>query len=319
TTMASLPADNLASIHVDVAAVAAAAGAAEEEIPGLSSFAAALIAEERGMRLAGRLPLERDALDAAAAALLDEAGGEPTLAGWMPADTKLEIVTFGVADAIRAAEADESEASSVVAQLRAGLGLGLGLDLDEDVLPLLDGEVGIAVSQLELSGAVPPVGQVLLKPADRAVVEGTLGRIRDALEGRGAAVTTREAGGTTVTTVEVPQAGAASYAVVDGVVVIGLAPEHVLAALEARSAGETLGETEAYATAFGLLERHAGPELFLDLQGLLGVAGQFGFDAGQLDALPADARAILERVEALALATPTSADAVEIHAVLTVR
>lgn len=316
--MAALPPDHLASLYVDVAAAARAAGTPLEQVGGLSTFAAALVAEERGVRLAGQLPVDRSQLDPAAAAVLDESSAAATLPGWMPVDTTAAVTVFGVSRGLQAAEEGSSEASSIVAQLRAGLGFGLGLNLDEDILPLLDGEVGVAIAGVPADGGLP-TGQLLLRPSDPAVIEATLERVRDALSGRGGEVSTTDAAGTTITTLNVPQLGAASYAVVDEVIVVGLTPENVISALEARAAGSTLAESDAYTTAFSTIGEHAGAELYLDLQGLLALAGQFGADTGQLETLPADARAILERIQAFAFTTPIGADGVEIHAVVTVR
>jgi hypothetical protein len=316
--MAALPPDHLASLYLDVTAVAEAAGAPAEQVRGLSTLSAALIAEERGIRLAGQLPVDRSAMDPAAAAVLDASSAAATLPGWMPPDTTAAISLFGLAGALEAAEESSSEASSIVAQLRTALIFGLGLSLDDDILPLLGGEVGLAITGLPAEGGIPS-GQLLLRPADPSVVEPTLERLRDALQERGAEVSTSDAAGTTITTVNAPQLGAASYAITDGVIIVGLTPEDVSAAVQARADGSTLADSEPYTTAFAAMGRHAGAELFLDLQALLALAGELGADTGQLEALPADARAILERIEAFAFSSPATEHGVEIHAVITVR
>jgi hypothetical protein len=308
--MRDLPPDHLASAYLDLAALAERADTGEE-VAGSSTMGVAVIAEREGLRLVGQAPLDESAASAAARASLARGSQRASLTGWMPADTEVSVVIFGVAQALESAEAEigaQDEFGQAVTQLRAIVAFGLGINLDTDVLPLFDHETALAVIDLE---ADPPRAVLLLRPSDAAAAEGRLTGIQDALESRGSAVTSTDIDGATVTTVTVPEVGALSWTVSDGVVVLALDVEAVGAALDARRSGESLAASAAYRSTFDLAGDHAGNEVFVDIGGLVDLMAT-GIGLG------ADARAMLEPIQAIGITMPARDDRIELHLVIPV-
>lgn len=314
--MAALPTDHLASGYVDFTALAAAAEAPTHP-SGFSVGSFVLVAEQDALRIAGQAPFDAEAADEATREALAAQGAEPTLADWMPADAQVSAILFGVQAGIEAAEqaAGETPDGQSFAETLNGIrglaALGFGIDLDADLLSLLDGEVGVALTGISADGSLPQ-GQLVVRPTDPDAAQRSLDRIREQLEGRGAETSEREAAGTTIVSVSLPELGELSYAVVEGVLVIGLTADDVAAALEAHAAGETLGASEAYRESFALAGRHAGSELYVDF-------GSLVESVGSAEEIPADAREILGALGSLAVSVPADADSIEFHAVLTVR
>ena len=308
--MERVPADHLASVFVDVAGVAGASGA-ETDASGLSTASAALVAEPEGLRLSGSAPLDPAARPSAAA---DAPGGTPTLTAWMPEGTLAEVTLFGVRQLLEEAEAavavpQAEDLGSALDALRAIAAFGLGIDLDADVLPLLDGEVAVAVAGLD--GAALPSGQLLLRPTDADAVEATVANLRDRLAAAGATVSTEMVEGVEITTLELPDTGSASYAVTDGVVIIGPSAADVGAAIEAGATGANLASSDAYGRAFTTAGTHEGGEAYVDVAALSEALGE-------ALTLSQDARDILSGIGTFALTLPSRNDQIEFHAVLTV-
>jgi hypothetical protein len=313
-TMADLPPDHLASVYVDLSRAAQLTGSTTE-LSGWSVAGAALLAEEGGLRLAGTAPFDDAEATASAPAGVGLASEPSTLVEWMPADTQAEAVIFGVRQVIEDAEsaAAASEEGQVLtdalATARTVAAFALGLDLDADVLPLLDREVAIAVSEVR-DGV--PAGQVLLHPTDPDAAADVLARLTSSLEGLGATVSTLPGGERAqITAVELPDLGSAAYAIDDGVVIVGLTADDVVAAMEANESGDNLASTEAYAATFELAGERAGNELYLDVGALLEVTQAA---AG----LPSDARDILNQLGTIGFTAPSRDDGVDFRAVLTV-
>ena len=313
--VAELPSDRLAAAYVDLAALATAAGV-PNQAAGFSTVAVALVAEENGLRLSGQAPFDKGAGTGAAAAIFDLSGAAAQLSGWMPKGTPFEVSLFGLSQSIHAAEgaasADTAEGKSVrdaFSTIRGLAALGLGLDLDKDLLPLLDGEVALAINDFD---GRTVSGQLLLRPSDPAAAAATLAKLRDKLEGQGAPIDTQDAGGTTITTVAVPQFGSVSYATTDEVVIFGLKAGDVKAALDAHASGDTLAAADTYTSTFALAGTRGGTELFVDIAALAGlVKDQLGASG--------DAGNLLGQLGTLGVTTPARGDHFELHAVLTVK
>jgi uncharacterized protein DUF3352 len=313
--MAELPSDRLAAAYMDVAGLASGAGVAEQAA-GFSTVSVALVAEEDGLRVSGLAPFDKAAATGAASAIFDLSGAAAQLNGWMPKGTVFELSLLGLSQSIRAvdetANADTPEGKSVrdgFSTIRGVVALGLGLDLDKDLLPLLDGETALAMSGFD---GTTPSGQLLLRPSDPAAAAATLAQVRDRLEGQGATVETQQAGGTTITTVAVPQFGSVAYAATSDVVIFGLNADDVKAALEAHASGDTLGAADTYRSTFGLAGARGGTELFVDIAALAGlVKDQLGASG--------DAGNLLGQLGSLGMTVPARGDHYEFHAVLTVK
>lgn len=312
--MADLPSDRLAAAYLDLAGLATGAGV-PDQAAGFSTVGVALVAEEDGLRLSGLAPFDKAVGKGAASAIFDLSGAAAQLSGWMPKGTPFELSLFGLSQSIRAVEeaaADTPDGKSVrdgFSTIRGAAALGLGLDLDKDLLPLLDGETALAVSGFD---GTTVSGQLLLRPSDPVAAAATLAQVRDRLEGQGATIDTQEAGGTTITTVAVPQFGSVSYATTDEVVIFALKPDDVKAALDAHGSGDTLASADTYRSTFGLAGARGGTELFVDIAAIatlvkdqLGASGDVGNLLGQLGTL--------------GMTVPARGDHFEFHAVLTVR
>jgi hypothetical protein len=307
-----LPDDHLASIFVDLAGIAAAGGASDAT-EGLTAASAVLVAEPSGLRLSGSAPLADPAPAPSGAAA--PAPAVSTLAEWMPADTIAEAVIFdlrtlleGVEGAIGSAPGGE-EVGSMLDSIRAIAAFALGIDLDTDVLPLLEGEVGIALGGF--SGDQLPSGQLLLRPADPASAQALLDTLSERLTAAGATRETETAAGTEIVTLVLPDTGSASYALLDGTVVLALSPDDVRAALDAHARGDTLATSPSYAAAFEPMGIRAGSEAWVDVGMLVDALG------GALE-LPDDGRDILSRIGTFAVTIPSRHDQIEFHAALTV-
>lgn len=313
--MSQLPQDHLASAWFDLQAVSATAVGTEEptDMAGLSTLSMALLAEEAGFRLVGQLPVDPETMGDAVREALTAGAQAARLPDNMPRDTEISLVLFNLRAALERTEAeldDQSpDAAATIDQLRALAAFGLGIDVDSDLLPLLDGEVGVALRGVA-SGT--PAGAVLLRPTDPAAAAEALDRVVGALESRGSAADRAQVAGVEVVTVEVPQVGSVSWAVADELVVLGLTADDVGAVLEAQG-GDTLGTGELYRSTFGGAERR-GTELFVDLNPFIPLAIE---QAGE--GMPAEMAGILEHLESFGLTTPTRPDRFEFHATLTIR
>jgi hypothetical protein len=312
--MRRVPADHLASLYVDLRGLAAAAGS-EDQLGGYADASLALVVEPDGLRLTGNAPFDADSAPAGAREAFALASEPSSMADWMPNDTQAELVVFGVAQTLLAAEeqlgADPttSDAADAINQLRALTAVGLGIDLEDDVLPLFDREAAVAIGGLQ---GQTPGGQLLLRPADADAAEGALDRMRDALRGHGAAVTERQTDGVTITTVDVPDIGEISYAMRDGVIVAGLDPKGVAAAFSAATQGTTLAASARYRSAWELAGAHGGNEFWVDIAAVVDAAG---VDLG----VTGDVRDILLQIDALAMTAPARDEISEFHLVLTAR
>jgi hypothetical protein len=307
--MSRLPADHLASAFMDLEALGRTAG--EGEIDGLTTASAALVAEPDGLRLSGDAPIDLDVPPDGAPA------GRSQLPDWMPANALASVVLVDAAGILEASEPvlDGSEAGEealgLLDTVRAIAAFGLGLDLDTDVLPLLNGEVGLAIT--DLAGEIPGA-QLFLRPDDTSALAAQLETLASSLADAGASLDSIEIDGTDITVLDVPEIGQVAYAVVDEVAVLALAPEEVADAVAARRSGSTLSQTDAYTQAFAVAGTHQGSEAFVDLGALieLGVADATGVT------LDGDARDILTQLGALAITFPPRDDLIEFHAALTV-
>jgi hypothetical protein len=232
----------------------------------------------------------------------------------MPGDTIAEIVVFGLRQTLEDAEAavgatpEGEEFTSMLDTFRALAAFGLGIDLDTDVLPLFDREVALAITGID--GGLPS-GQLLLRPEDPEAAVATIDRLAEGLTGVGATRRTETAGDTEVTVLTLPDTGEAAYAVVDGIVIMGLSVDDVAAAIDAHASGASLGTTDAYVRTFEVAGTRAGNEAFVDVSTLVDLLGE------PVD-LPADARDILEQLGTLGFTAPSRDDHIEFHVVLTV-
>jgi hypothetical protein len=304
--MGTVAADHLGSIYLDLPR---AAGLTESrQLGGYGTVGLAITAAADGLHLNGAVPFAADAASARARDAFALSGKPSTLAGWMPRTTSVEVTLFGVAQSIDELEAT-TEGVEALNQLRAIASLGFGINVDRDLLPLLDGEVAVALRSLDADG---PRGQVLLRPSDPAAAEAALDRMRSGLVARGSRVTTDDVAGATVTTLSIPQIGMLAYAVLDGVVIVGLDPADVTAALEARAAGQTLAGDDRYGAPFDLVEAQSGHELWADVPSMIdGLAGIF--DPGT------ELRDILHQIGEVAMSATAAGDRLEINGVLTVK
>ena len=103
-----------------------------------------------------------------------------------------------------------------------------------------------------------PAGQLLLRPTDPEAAADALARLADSLSGIGATVGTETIGAIEVTVVTIPETAELAYALVDGIVIAGLSPADVAAAIEAHASGRTLGTSERYTRTFELAGTRAG-------------------------------------------------------------
>lgn len=281
---------------------------------GYSVAAGALVLDGRGLRFEGSATFDAEAADEGARAAFALAGEPSSLVDWMPADTQAEIVVFGLRQALEGAEAAAADApqgealTDALATIRTLAAFGLGIDLDADVLPLFDREVAVAVSGLD-SGT--PHGQLLLRPADPDAAADMLERLTESLEGAGASVEVTDGDRATVTVIDMAGLGGAAYALVDGIVIVGLTTDDVEAAIDAHDSGDTLAATDAYRSTFELAGDRGGNEAWVDVAAIVDATGM-------ADALPADARDILNQIGAFGLTAPARDDAFHLRAVLTV-
>lgn len=311
--MREVASDHLASVYLDLPR---AAGLSEDRrLGGFGSAALALTAKADGVHLDGAATFAADAASDEARAAFS-LGAHPTaLAGWMPRTTSGEAVLFGAAQSFEDLEASLGDNSAfapavdALNQLRGIAALGLGINVNRDLLPLFDGEASVALRSLGGDGFH---GQILLRPSDAAAAKAALDRMRSGLADRGSRVTARQVAGTSVTSVAVPQIGTVAYALLDGVIVMGLDAADVAAALEAHEAGETLETDDRYSVPFELASEHAGNELWADIPSLVeALAGTF--DPGS------ELRDILHQIGELAMSATATDDRLEINGVLTVK
>lgn len=314
--MDGVAADHLGAVFADLEAFGASAGFADQ-LGGYSTAALALIVEADGLRLEGSAPFDSGAASESAREAFALSTEPSSLAEWMPTGTQAELVVFGLAQSLLAAEAElggeagGDEVADALAQLRAIAALGLGISVDDDVLPLFDRETALAITGLE--GQMPD-GLLLMRPSDVEAAAQSLGEVRDSLAQRGAAVDTQEIDGVTVTSLRVPELGTVAYAVNDGVVLLGLSVDDVTAALAAHATGDNLAVTDRYRLAWELAGQRGGNELWLDGAALMDAAGE---DLG----VTGEARDILQQAGALAMTAPARPDEArsDFHVVLTVR
>lgn len=308
--MASLPADHLASLYLNIERAATMGGAAADAVGGLSVASGALLAEPNGVRLVGSAPFDEPAAASearASAGLLTEPS---SLTDWMPAETQASAVIFALGDVLTSLEdavGSTPEVAQVLTQLRAIAAFGLGIDIDADLLPLLDREVALGLTGL----SAEPSGVLILRPSDPDAAADTLDRIASALESRGSQRSEEQTQGQTITTLAVPQVGSVSYAVLEGVGLLALSPDDIAAALAAHATGRTLAASDAYRSTFDLAGARAGNELYVDVGSLLGAASD-------LAGLDPETRAILEPIRTFGLSAPAREDRLQVNAMVTV-
>lgn len=312
--MRSLPADRLATAWYDLRpTIAQATSSAAPDGGGFSTFALALRAEEAGFRLTAQLPVDAGSAGAAVRDALAAGAQVAQLANAMPADTEVAAMFFNLRATLRRAETEikarDESVGATIDQLRLVATFALGINIDDDLLPLLDGEVGVAVS----GTADQPHGALLLRPTDAGAASAALDRIGQALSSRGMAVDRTDVAGTTVITATIPQVGTVSWADADGLVVLGLTADDVKAALEARAGSQTLDTVARYRDAFADAER-GGAEVYVDLKSIMPML----LDAAG-DSLPAESRDILAHVEAFGLTSPAREGRFEFHLTVTIR
>jgi hypothetical protein len=311
--MQPLPGDRVASAYLDTPALASASGQGGRA-NALRPAGFALVVKPNGLQLVGRMPVDQGAAGASAVAMLGLGGSPGVTSAWMPDTTQAELVLFGAQQGFAALEGqlgslpNGQQAQQALSQLRGLAALGLGIDLDRDLLPLFDRETAVALQDLNVTSFR---GQILLRPSDPAAAQDALTRVADALRGRGSQVSQEQVGGATVTTLNVPQLGQLAFGIDQGTVIVALSAADVKAAINAHSSGATLSAAAEYRQAFELAGGRAGAELYVD-------AGRLITLLGGLPDLPSDARDILTHVDALALSAPTSANAIEIRATVTV-
>lgn len=310
-----LPADRLALAYLDISG-AAAAGGQSSLASGYHGAALALVARSDGLQVTGHAPFDAASANASARANF-ALGSEPAgLPDWMPASTHAELVFFGARQTFDAVVAQlgsapgGDQAQQTLTQLRALAALGLGIDLDKDLLPLFDRETAVAIQ--ELSGTSVR-GQVLVRPSHGNAGVDALKRITQSLRGRGSDINEQQVSGTTVTSISVPQVGSVAWAAQDGVIVLGLTPGDVSAALQAHASGATLGSAGTYRSTFEAAGGRGGNEVYLDAAGVLPWVDSLG-----VVNLPSDARDILTHVGAAAISIATDQNQIEIHATVTV-
>lgn len=312
SAMRDLEPDHLASIYIDLPRVLGLEDAGQ--VGGFGTAALAITAADDGLHIGGAAPFSSDLASEQAREAFELGGQRSTLADWMAGSTSAEAVIFGFAQTFQdlerslAGEDAFAPAADALNQLRAIAAVGLGVNLNRDLLPLLDGEVAVALDGFDPEG---PHGQLLLRPSDLVAAEEALDRMRSALADRGSRVDTSQVAGTTVTTVAVPEIGSVTYAVLDAVVVIGLDAAGVAAALEAHASGRTLAGDDRYGGAFELAGGHAGNELWADVPSLVDSLAGIADPGTEL-------RDILLQIGELAISATASDDRLEIHGVLTV-
>ncbi len=313
SAMDRVPSDHLASVYLNLVRLAQLGG--QNALGGYSTAALALVAQAGALHAKGDAPFEAGRASGSASEAF-ALGSEPSsLVDWMPAGTHGEVVLFGFQQTLVSLEeqlnANPSltDAEQAINSLRALAALGLGINIDRDLLPLFDREAALALDRVSTS---TPHGSLLLRPSDPAAAQAALDRMRAALVEHGSQVTTREEAGVVITIAQVPQFGSVAYAVTEGVVVIGLDGDAVVATLRAHASGDTLGRTDAYNRPFRIAGGRGGNELWINAAGLIELAGEI-FDLG------AEPRDILNQIGALAMTAPADDSRLEFHAVLTVR
>jgi hypothetical protein len=311
--MKTLPADRLATVWVDLRPTIEATASGTADTAGLSTLALALRAEEAGLGVVAQMPVEAGSAGAAVRDALAAGAQVAQLADAMPQDTEIAAMLFNLRATLQRAEsevkAQSPDVGATIDQLRGLAAFGLGINIDADLLPLLDGEVGLALRGV---ADQDPHGALLLRPTDAAAATAALDRISTALESRNLNIDRRDVAGTTVLTVEVPQVGSVSWADAGGLVVLGLSADDVATALQARD-GAALDTVDRYRDAFAGGER-GGAEVYVDLKTLMPLLLDM---AG--DSLPAESRDILAHVEAFGLTSPARDGRFEFHLTLTIR
>jgi hypothetical protein len=313
-TMASLAPDHLASVFVDLAALARSTETTDQ-LSSVTTAGAALVAEPDGLRLSGSAPLGVDDASSSAGDGFALAGEPSSLVDWMPEETVAELVIFGLRQALEDAEEaaaatpEGQEVTSALDTFRALAAFGLGIDVDADLLPLLDREVGIAITGFD--GALPS-GQLLLRPEDPDAAAATLERVVEGLTGTlGASASVETIGDAEITTLSLPDVGEVAYTVTDGLVILGLGTADVVAAIEAHDGGTTLAATEAYARTWEVAGERAGNEAFVDIGAVIELLDVEATLSG-------DVRDILSQVGTFGFTAPSRNDEIEFHAVLTI-
>lgn len=314
SAMRTVPTDHLASLFVNLGAVAPAD--ADGRLGGYSTAALALTAAADGLHLDGSAPFAAGAASAAMRGAFALGSERASLTEWMPRNTHVELVAFRLEQSLADLEAVIGKAPAfaevlgALDQLRAIAALGLGINVDRDLLSLFDGEAALALTDLDLSA--PHGLLLLLHPNAAAAAQRSLDAMRDALEERGSIVTTSVSAEVTITSVSVPQIGRVAYAMAGGVVLLALDPSDIAAALEAHRSGAALVDEESYRAPFELTPTHAGNEIWAAIPGLTDAAAAI-FDPGS------ELRDILHQIGEVAVSASASGDHLEIHGVLTVK
>jgi hypothetical protein len=287
--LADLPEGALARVWIDVSAVSeelttALDGSASELDVGVESVAAAISAEDDGLRLSLSMKTA------------EEVGGSyaPELFGRVPADAVVALSfggTQGVVDRLQ----ESVDLQEVSEQVEGALGVSL-----DRVLDALRGE-GVLYVRPGEEGGIPEI-TLALDPPDRDETLRTLDELaRRLAQELDATVDTLRADGVELRRVAA-EGVALAYGEIDGTVLVTTGSD---AAGSFREDGDKLVDSEAFERAAQRvgLEGRTGGFAYVDLDGLVlfleGLAG---------DELPAEARDALDSLDSFILESEADGD-----------
>ena len=271
--------------------------------PALEGVGIALVVTDDGLRVTVDRTLDPDrAGEPPAAALAGLRAFKPSLPARLPATA---LAYLGIADLSRTLQGLLDQvtvlapgASGTLRRVRRQLARAENVDLTKEVLPLLAGETAFA---FEAATGSVPVATAIVDGVEGAKAREALAKLQRplaaALGDRRAAFEERELDdGVKAYTVAGSGLVQPTYALFDGMLVAGTAPSAVE---RVQAAEATLDGADLFRAATGNLPGSVSSLLFLDLQGLLGLA-EFAGLGGE----PAYARFRddLRRLEALGLA-----------------
>lgn len=281
-TLKTLPEERLALAYVNIKAAVGLMGEAAggtdltnagplATLDAFSGVGASVAAETDGISIEISAPVDVAKLPAPAQAAFNQKPHENTVLAWTPSNAYGTIAFTGL----------DTQLKTLLDQAKSNPAFSSGDQLlgISDALATLTGDAGIEVTP----GSGPiPTGAFLLGTNDTASTQEFLDKVsRLASSELGAASgdtlpawVTEDYNGVTINELPIPEAASSgvepSYAVTDGMVIIGASSDAVKASIDAHSSGSSITTSPTFTQALGHVDAENNQLFYADVQAIVG-------------------------------------------------
>jgi hypothetical protein len=262
-------------------------------LDALSGFAMSVSAEPDGLAIDAQITYDPDRLTPELQATLTTAPYDDPLLHGVPSDSLVVMSQGWLAPTFAATM---SQLEDVAPKIAAAI--------DPAFLDSFTGDVALAVMPTEPGAMLS--GAVMVGTDDEAAMEATIRSLVDVGWSRGVRWRTQDHGGVEVTTLvdRDHPAFAFSYAVADGVGVLGASPEAVFAVIDTSQGGSSVASSAAYLDAMSAVPSGA-TSVYVDIDGLAD-AIRAQVPPGQVDEFNESAGSTMDHLDTFVLGVEAS-------------